>query len=251
VAAHTSPHRPGEGPRHPEIPSRDVAAALLSVDVDDGGVSVSDAAVGTEPAYGHTVAMDAAGRIRIPRGGARTAALLRIGLGLVYLWAFISQGFGVTYTNVPADAQPPPANSAAPAEVEYRWSFGYDADKGWISSGFSHSPTEGYIEKNVHGPVGEVLEALPTGVTDFGWMFALAGLGIALTFGLFSRIAGWGGLILNLMIWFAAFPPSSNPLIDAEHMAFGLAILLLMWIQASNHWGLGRWWRARVPYWLE
>lgn len=212
---------------------------------------MGDVAVGAEPTSGHTVSMDAAGRIRIPRGGARTAALLRIGLGLMYLWAFISQGLGVTYTNVAPTEQPPPSNSAAAEEVQYRWEFGYDADKGWISSGFSHSPTEAYIEKNAHGPVGALLKALPTGVTDFGWMFALGGLGIALTFGLFSRIAGWGGLILNLMIWGAAFPPSSNPLIDGEHMAFALSILLLMWIQASNYWGFGRWWRSKVPFWLE
>ena len=49
------------------------------------------------------------------------------------------------------------------------------------------------------------------GLTDFGWIFTLGGLGIALTFGLFSRIAGWGGLVLNLMIWFAAFPTEHQP----------------------------------------
>lgn len=46
----------------------------------------------------HTVPMDEGGRIRLPRGGARTAAALRIGLGLMYLWAFASQGLGVGYT---------------------------------------------------------------------------------------------------------------------------------------------------------
>jgi thiosulfate dehydrogenase (quinone) large subunit len=212
---------------------------------------MSDTTATTEPTADHTVAMDAAGRIRIPRGGARTAALLRIGLGLMYLWAFISQGLGVGYTNVRSTAQPPPADSAAPAPVVYRWTFSYDADQGWITSGFKHSPTEGYIQKNAHGPIGTLLKDLPTGLDDFGWIFALGGLGIALTFGLFSRIAGWGGLILNLMIWFAAFPPSTNPIIDGEHMAFALSILLLMWIQASNYWGFGRWWRAHVPFWLE
>jgi hypothetical protein len=45
------------------------------------------------------VAMDREGRIRIPRAGAITAAILRIGIGLIYLWGFISAGFGVHYTN--------------------------------------------------------------------------------------------------------------------------------------------------------
>jgi hypothetical protein len=41
------------------------------------------------------VVMDREGRIRIPRGGAVVAAILRIGIGLIYLWGFISAGFGV------------------------------------------------------------------------------------------------------------------------------------------------------------
>jgi thiosulfate dehydrogenase (quinone) large subunit len=199
----------------------------------------------------HSVPMDAEGRIRIPRGGARTAAFLRIGLGLMYLWAFVAQGFGVGYTNVRPSTAPAPSDAAAPAPVEYRWTFSYDADQGWISSGFKHSPTEAYVTKNLHGPLAFIPQNLPTGVDDFGWIFALGGLGIALTFGLFSRIAGWGGFALNIMIWFSGFPPSTNPIIDGEHMAFALSILLLMWIQASNYWGLGRWWRAHVPGVLE
>jgi thiosulfate dehydrogenase [quinone] large subunit len=42
---------------------------------------------------------DDAGRIRVQRGGANAAALLRIGLGFLYLWAFLEQGLGVGYTN--------------------------------------------------------------------------------------------------------------------------------------------------------
>ncbi|HEX4082981.1 MAG TPA: hypothetical protein VHX40_08465, partial [Acidimicrobiales bacterium] len=98
-----------------------------------------------------------------------------------------------------------------------------------------------------HGPVAPLLQHLPTGVDDFGWMFALAGLGIALTLGIFMKIAGWGGLVLNLMIWFSGFPPSSNPVIDGEHMAFAFSILLLMYLHAGNRWGLGRWWSRHAP----
>ena len=107
--------------------------------------------------------------------------------------------------------------------VTYGWHFSYDADQGWITSGFEHSPTGPYVDKT-HGPTAPIVKHLPTGVDDFGWIFAIGGLGIALTFGVFSRIAGWGGLLLNLLIWFAGFPPSSNPLIDGEHMAFALSI---------------------------
>jgi thiosulfate dehydrogenase [quinone] large subunit len=208
----------------------------------------TDAAVAATGAD-HTVAMDAEGRIRIPRGGARTAAALRIGLGLMYLWAFVAQGFGVGYTNVKSTVAPPP-DSTAPAQETYGWNFSYDASNGWITSGFQHSPSEGFVNNNTHGPLAFIPQNLPTGVDDFGWMFALGGLGIALTFGICSRIAGWGGFALNIMIWFSSFPPSTNPIIDGEHMAFAFSILLLMWLQASNYWGVGRWWRARVPMFL-
>ena len=38
--------------------------------------------------------------------------------------------------------------------------------------------------------------------------------------GIPDGIAGWGGFLPNIMIWLAGFPPTSNPLIDGEHMAF-------------------------------
>lgn len=188
------------------------------------------------------VTMDRAGRIRIPRAGAVTAAILRIGIGLIYLWAFVAQGFGIGYTNQTVNG-----DTAAPAPVEYHWNFTVDTDQGWITSGFTHSPTEAYVDNNTHGPLAFIPQNLPVGLDDFGWMFAIGGLGIALTFGIASRIAGWGGLLLNIMIWFSMFPPSNNPIFDAEHFTLAFVIFLLMWINASNYWGIGRWWRAKTP----
>ena len=122
-----------------------------------------------------------------------------------------------------------------------------DSSQGWITSGFDHSPTAAYVDNNLHGPLAIIPQKLPTGVEDFMWMFALAGLGIGLTCGVFSILAGFGGLIMNVLIWLSTFPPSTNPLIDGEHVTFALAIFLLMWIQASNYWGFGRWWRRHTP----
>lgn len=192
----------------------------------------------TTSGWTRPVTMDREGHIRIPRAGAITAALLRITLGLLYLWAFVAQGLGVGYTNTD------PPNPAAGAVVTYGWHFTYDADDGWITSGFSHSPTAPYVDRT-HGPTAWLVQDLPTGVDDIGWMFAIGGL--ALTLGICSRIAGWGGMLLNLLIWFAGFPPSSNPVIDGTHTVYALLLLLLMWVQASNYWGIGRWWRERTP----
>jgi thiosulfate dehydrogenase [quinone] large subunit len=183
------------------------------------------------------VVMDAYGRIRLPLGAAVMAALLRIGLGLLYLWAFVSQGFGVEYTNT--------ANPDA-AHPSHGWHFSYSSDLGWITSGFKHSPTAGFVN-GTYGPLAFIAKDLPTGVDDTFWIIALGGLGIALTFGIAMGIAGWGGFLLNIIIWLSNFPPASNPLIDGEHMAFAFSILLLMFLQAGNYWGLGRWWRRHTP----
>jgi thiosulfate dehydrogenase [quinone] large subunit len=78
-------------------------------------------------------------------------------------------------------------------------------------------------------------------------MFAMAGLGIGLTLGIFMRLAGWGGFLLNMIIWLSIFPPTNNPIVDGEHMAFAFSILLLMYLQAGNRWGFGRWWRSHTP----
>jgi thiosulfate dehydrogenase (quinone) large subunit len=193
-------------------------------------------AVATEPSS--MVAMDLQGAIRIPRAGAVTAAILRIGIGLVYLWAFLAQGFGIGYTN------------QVEGESGYAWHFSYDADDGWISSGFSTSPTEGYVD-SLEGPIAFIPQKLPVGLVDLGWMFAIGGLAIALTLGICSRLAGWGGFLLNVIIWFSVFPPANNPVFDAEHFMFAFILLLLMWIQASNVWGIGRWWRSKTPAFLH
>jgi thiosulfate dehydrogenase [quinone] large subunit len=165
---------------------------------------------------------------------------------LIYLWGFISAGFGVHYTNQVVDN-----NAPAAQQVQYHWSFDVEPDDGWITSGFEKSPTEAYVDNNSHGPLAFIPQNLPVGLDDFGWMFAIGGLGLALTFGFCSRIAGWGGFLLNVMIWFSTFPPSTNPIFDAEHFMFAFILLLLMWLQASNYWGVGRRWRAKTPAFLN
>jgi thiosulfate dehydrogenase [quinone] large subunit len=185
-----------------------------------------------------SITLDARSGVRVSRGGAYSSALLRIALGLVYLWAFVAQGFGISYTNTEAPAQ---GHSAS-----YGWHFSYDASTGWISSGFSHSPTAPYVG-GTHGPLAFIPKNLPTGLDDLGWMFAIGGLGIALTLGVCMYLAGIGGFLLNVLLWFSTFPPSNNPLIDGTHTIYALVLLLLMFLHAGNQWGLGRWWSKHTP----
>ena len=64
--------------------------------------------------------------------------------------------------------------------------------------------------------------------------------GVARTLGIGMRIAGWGGFLLSILVRFSLFPPSGNPVIDGEHMAFAFSLLLLMFLHAGNRFGLGR-----------
>jgi thiosulfate dehydrogenase [quinone] large subunit len=175
----------------------------------------------------------------VTRGAGIVLGLLRISLGLLYLWAFVAQGFGIMYSN---------SNGAKPPS--YGWHFSYNSQLGWVSSGFSHSPTAMYVG-STHGPLAFIPQNLPTGLDDFGWMFAIGGLGIALTLGIAMRIAGWGGFALNVLIWFAGFPPSNNPVIDGTHTIYALLLLLLMFLHAGRYWGLGRWWDRRTLAFLH
>jgi thiosulfate dehydrogenase [quinone] large subunit len=185
-----------------------------------------------------TVKLDRGGRVIVPRAAAIAAALLRLALALVYLWGFITQAFGVSYTNSVT-------NSAGKA-FSYGWHFSYDSGMGWITSGFAHSPTAAFIG-GTHGPLAFIPKDLPTGLDDFGWMFALGGLAVALLFGICMRIAGWGGFLLNILLWFSLFPPSGNPVVDGTHTTYAFCFLLLMFLHAGNYVGLGRWWEAHTP----
>jgi hypothetical protein len=51
----------------------------------------------------HLVTLDESSGVQVTRAAAYSAALLRISLGLVYLWGFITQAFGVSYTNSTTD----------------------------------------------------------------------------------------------------------------------------------------------------
>jgi hypothetical protein len=74
-----------------------------------------------------------------------------------------------------------------------------------------------------------------------------AAAALRITLGIFLRIAGWGGVLLNVLIWFPAFPPSFDPIIDGSHTVYTLLLLTLIWLHARNRCGLRRWWEAKSP----
>jgi len=154
------------------------------------------------------------------------AAGLRIGLGFVFLWAFLDKVFG----------------------------FGFATpEKGaWINGG---SPTKGFLANGASGPFEGFYHSI-AGATWANWLFmvGLAGIGIALVTGVGLRIAAVAGSVLLVMMWTVVLPPENNPFID-DHLIYAGTLILLALLSAGDTFGLGRLWArtalVRRASWLR
>ena len=154
---------------------------------------------------------------------ARVLAVLRIGFGLTFLWAFFDKllalGFHTGY------GQDGKLNR-----------FG---DAAWINGG---SPTEGFLKFGADGPFKEIYNSIGgTAFADWGFMLGLLGIGIALTLGAGMRIAVAAGALMYVLMWTVALPPENHPILD-DHLISALTLVALGLLHAGDTWGLGKWW---------
>lgn len=162
--------------------------------------------------------------------GARTAAIavVRIGTGFMFLWAFLDKMFGLGYST--------------------------PSSKAWIHGG---SPTKGFLGSVAVGPFQSTFHSM-AGTAWANWMFMLAllGIGVALILGIGLRAAAVAGIALVALMWLAVYPPaqhtaagvltaSANPLVD-EHVMDAFALLAIAAFGAASPLGLGAMW-ARIP----
>ncbi|MEV7098610.1 DoxX family membrane protein [Amycolatopsis sp. NPDC051045] len=161
-----------------------------------------------------------------PASSARGPALavLRIVMGLTFLWAFFDKTFGLGYSTSSAQA--------------------------WISGG---SPTNGFLGHVQVGPMQSMLrDWAGAGWADWLFMLALLGLGVALLLGVALRPAAVAGTVLLALMWIAEWPlarstsagtatSSTNPLID-YHLVYLVVLIVLAAFAAGDTWGLGRRW---------
>lgn len=140
--------------------------------------------------------------------------LLRLGIGWIFLWAFIDKVFGLGFATA--------------------------AGKGWIDGA---SPTFGFLKFATKGPFVEFFQSL-AGNPIVDWLF-MAGclfIGLAFFLGIGMKIATYSGLIFYALIYVAAFiPPQHNPFLD-EHIMYPILMFGLMKIEAEQYLGLGKWW---------
>lgn len=163
-----------------------------------------------------------------PQQGRIALTALRIGMGVVFLWAFLDKTFGLGY-----------ATGAA---------------KAWIHGG---SPTTGFLGAVDVGPLQTAFHAM-AGAWWADWLFMLgmAGVGVAVLAGVALRPAAVAGTVLMALMWLAEFPlaqlaadgtpaGSTNPLVD-YHVIYALALIAVAATDGGRYWGLGDRW-ARLP----
>lgn len=163
---------------------------------------------------------------RVDTPTARVLAVLRIGFGFTFLWAFFDKVFALGF-----------ATGRSPDGKLDR--FG---DAAWVNGG---SPTEGFLKFAADGPFKGIYNSIGgTMWADWLFMLGLLGIGVALTLGVGMRLAAATGALLYVLMWSAVLPPANNPLID-EHILGALTMVALALLHAGDTWGLGRWWSGQ------
>lgn len=159
--------------------------------------------------------------IASPRTSSQTSAArclwaaTRLGLGWVFLWAFLDKTFGLGHDTT--------------------------GEQAWLHGGH---PTQGFLKFGTKGPLAGLYRHL-TGVTVVDWLFmiGLAAVGAALILGIGMRITAAAGALLMVMMWSAVLPPAGNPFMD-DHLIYALLLIGLAMVGAGDALGLGRWWRS-------
>jgi thiosulfate dehydrogenase [quinone] large subunit len=159
---------------------------------------------------------------------AKALAVLRIGTGFVFGWAFLDKMFGLHYSTPTARA--------------------------WINGG---SPTKGFLSSVDVGPFQSIAHTIAGARwADSLFMLGLAAVGIALIAGIGLRISAIAGGLIMAMMWLAELPlaqhtatgsasGSTNPITD-YHVIYAAVLIVLAAGYAGHTWGLGRRW-AKIP----
>ncbi|HEX5495229.1 MAG TPA: hypothetical protein VFX70_11715 [Mycobacteriales bacterium] len=140
-------------------------------------------------------------------------ALTRIGLGWIFLWAFLDKTLGL----------------------------GHDTTHGaaWIRGG---SPAKGFLAFATTGPFADAYQGLAGDAwVDWLFMLGLLGVGAALLAGVGVRVAAVAGAAMMLLMWGGVLPPANNPFAD-DHLIYALVLIGLALVRAGDTLGLGARW---------
>lgn len=151
-------------------------------------------------------------------------ALLRLSLGLTFLWPFFDKLFGLGFST---------CRDTKTNAVDVLCS------KAWLEGG---SPTTGFLKSAAKGPFADFYHNLAgKGFIDWLFMAGLLLIGLALLVGVGVKIAAAAGSLLLFMMWTAALPPTNNPVLD-DHIIYILALIGIALANSEQKWGLRSWW---------
>jgi len=141
-------------------------------------------------------------------------ATLRIGIGWIFLWAFLDKLLGLGFSTA--------------------------TEKSWI---LGNSPTYGFLKMASIGPFASFYQSIAGNpFVDGLFMAGLLLIGIALILGIGVRIAGISGALMLILMYTAGFmPPQNNPFLD-NHLIYAIIMIGLIASRSGNYFGLGKWW---------
>lgn len=143
-----------------------------------------------------------------------TLVATRLVMGWMFLWAFLDKTFGL--------------------------GFATESEAAWLEGG---SPTEGFLSYATRGPLAEIFQSMAGNpVVDWLFMLGLLGVGFSMMTGIGMRIGGWSGALMTFLMWLSVLPPEHNPIID-EHIVYVVVFMGLVFSDAGDHFGLGKWWK--------
>jgi thiosulfate dehydrogenase [quinone] large subunit len=185
--------------------------AVISSRRTPGAGTTTNETVTVGPAAGQVISSAQA------RAFGYVTAALRIGIGWVFLWAFLDKLFGLGHAT--------------------------ESKAAWINGG---SPTSGFLGHATKGPFADFYQNLAGQAwADWLFMIGLAGIGTALIAGIAIRIAAATGALLLVLMWTAVLPPENNPFMD-DHLIYALVLIALALVKAGHVLGLGQIWE-RIP----
>jgi len=63
-------------------------------------------------------------------------------------------------------------------------------------------------------------------LVDWLFMLGLLGVGLSLLFNVWTRLGAFAGGLMLALMYFAAFPPKNNPIVD-DHIVYILVLILI------------------------
>ncbi|MDZ7744928.1 MAG: hypothetical protein U5K77_04210 [Candidatus Saccharibacteria bacterium] len=151
--------------------------------------------------------------------------IARISVGLVFLWAFLDKLIGLGFST---------CRDAATNGINVM------CDSAALQGG---SSTTGFLKFGTQGPFADFYAGLAgNGFIDLLFMTGLLGIGVALTFGIATKLGTISGAVMLMMMWTAVLPPEHHPVLD-DHVVYSVLLAAIYFGDNNQRLGFGKQWK--------